>query len=65
MLKNLYCPRCMARVVRGERFCGNCGANLVWAVRPAQSGGSVTPISKDISRLLEDFEKHIKFSHSR
>jgi len=65
MLKNLYCPNCMARVVRGERFCGNCGANLVWAVWPAQPGEPVTPISKDISRLLADFEKHIKFSHSR
>jgi predicted amidophosphoribosyltransferase len=60
MLENLYCPRCMAPVLSGDRFCGNCGANLIWAVRPAPSAGTVTPLGKEISKLLVDFEQRLK-----
>ncbi|MDD5398713.1 MAG: hypothetical protein PHU70_06485 [Dehalococcoidia bacterium] len=114
MLQKFYCPNCAARVVCGERFCGNCGVNLTWIVQPApaqpiptacglsssfsqetddrwpqtsqefgpsrppvqdhsrylqkkaaSTDGAVTPISKEISKLLSDFEKHLKYSHSR
>ena len=65
MLQKFYCPNCMAPVVRGERFCGNCGVNLIWAVQPAPTDRPVTPISKEISKLLSDFEKHLKYSRSR
>jgi len=65
MQQKYCCPNCRARVVCGERFCGNCGVNLTRVAQPAPADGAVTPISKEISKLLADFEKHIKYSHTR
>jgi len=34
-----FCPNCRAPIGYGDRFCGNCGINLEWAIRqiPPQS----------------------------
>jgi predicted amidophosphoribosyltransferase len=96
-----FCPGCRAQVAYGDRFCGNCGINLICVIQqipplsynhqytdqqwqqyrqsphnqtPASgnlnqyqqqyvyaNGGTVTPISTEIYKLLADiFDKRIK-----
>ena len=33
MQQQYYCPNCKASVFCGDRFCGNCGISLNWAVQ--------------------------------
>jgi hypothetical protein len=102
-----FCPSCGAQIAYGDRFCGNCGINLICVIQqispqppppsynyqypdqqwpqysqspynqapvsgnPNQNqqryvyddGGTVTPISTEISKLLADlFGKRIKYN---